>query len=517
MGGVDKADQYLHPYLANRKSLVWFKKLLLHMMQRMVLNAYILWKNVEARQNLHSEFLDFKKNVIQQLLVHYSPRMAQMMTAHHQRHPQRPPRGGNRPNLRTRRNQERIRRANEPRRQPPRDRADLGSDSSDDDNHPHPDADRIRIPVPVGSTTSVATRVVPSSDDIASAGSSRQPQGSSAALVGSTLQDDMGFQPLPPVATAVSPGSAMEPDSDDSQRSFTVLQPQGQPPSPQPARPQPAPPQPAPAEATPLQPLFHQRVKMPPTEKQKNPQKRCKVHWDKYKTKLEAAARGWKKDKKTPFFCPLCPGSPGLCSTACYDEYHKTHGMAPHLVIQERAKRVHIRSPTASPAPSESPVASRTRGRGGDRARQRSLSRGRSGTRGRIRHTSQSEDVDDPATLPQSPTESAQTATASIESPSRGRLRLWNPTPQRSPSPQQASSPQRSPSPQQASPPQGSPSPLQSPTTGPSTSTRNKRKRPDQEQQHQDKRSPVKRWKGQYEKAKQHPDGQYILTSSDDE
>ena len=140
-------------------------------MQRMVLNAYILWKNVEARQNFHSEFLDFKKSVIQQLLEHYCPAVAQMMTDHHQRHPQRPPRGGNRPSLARRRNQENIRRANQPGRQPPRDRAaDLGSDSSDDDNHPSPDADRIRIPVPVGPTTSVAPRVVPSSDDLASAG-----------------------------------------------------------------------------------------------------------------------------------------------------------------------------------------------------------------------------------------------------------------------------------------------------------------------------------------------------------
>ena len=31
MGGVDKADQYMHPYLPDCKSLVWFKKLGLHM------------------------------------------------------------------------------------------------------------------------------------------------------------------------------------------------------------------------------------------------------------------------------------------------------------------------------------------------------------------------------------------------------------------------------------------------------------------------------------------------------
>ena len=43
MGGVDKVDQFLQPYNATRKTLKWYRKVALHLMQIAMLNAWILY------------------------------------------------------------------------------------------------------------------------------------------------------------------------------------------------------------------------------------------------------------------------------------------------------------------------------------------------------------------------------------------------------------------------------------------------------------------------------------------
>ena len=142
MGGVDKADQFMHPYLPERKSLVWFKKLGLHMLCRMPLNSYIIWKNEAERRNVHSEYLTFLKNLINDLLTTHSPPVAQIMALHRQTTRQQPPREAPpRQAYHRRQHQRLITAANQPRRPAPRDHgppsptADLGLDSDDDDNH----------------------------------------------------------------------------------------------------------------------------------------------------------------------------------------------------------------------------------------------------------------------------------------------------------------------------------------------------------------------------------------------
>ena len=44
MGSVDKADQCLEPYSYDRKSRAWFKKLGIHFFERMILNAFLLYR-----------------------------------------------------------------------------------------------------------------------------------------------------------------------------------------------------------------------------------------------------------------------------------------------------------------------------------------------------------------------------------------------------------------------------------------------------------------------------------------
>ena len=105
------------------------------------------------------------------------------------------------------------------------------------------------------------------------------------------------------------------------------------------------------------------------------------MHYHKYATDAEARAAGDLRRKQTPYYCPLCPGQPGLCSEECFDEHHRVAGMQEHVrVVQAPRRRDNFRSPTASPPPGSpqdpSPVASRTRGASA-RARHRSGSRGR--------------------------------------------------------------------------------------------------------------------------------------------
>ena len=67
MGAVDKCDQYLKPYSSGRKCLAWFKKLGLHMMDRMVLNAFKVFKNTRRLRDKRS-LLDFTREVAKDIL-----------------------------------------------------------------------------------------------------------------------------------------------------------------------------------------------------------------------------------------------------------------------------------------------------------------------------------------------------------------------------------------------------------------------------------------------------------------
>ena len=71
MGSVDKADQMLEPYAFQRKSMVWFKKLGLHFIDRMVFNSFIAYKNMNPNSNIL--YLNFIKEVADELIKEYSP------------------------------------------------------------------------------------------------------------------------------------------------------------------------------------------------------------------------------------------------------------------------------------------------------------------------------------------------------------------------------------------------------------------------------------------------------------
>ena len=69
MGSVDQADQLLKPYSSGRKSLAWFKKLGLHFIDRMLLNAFIIYKNQHTEAYKKKRLLDFIKEVSTELLM----------------------------------------------------------------------------------------------------------------------------------------------------------------------------------------------------------------------------------------------------------------------------------------------------------------------------------------------------------------------------------------------------------------------------------------------------------------
>ena len=54
MGGVDRADQILHTYDATRKSYRWFHKIGIHLIQRMCLNAHIVYTVYGGKRNFQS-------------------------------------------------------------------------------------------------------------------------------------------------------------------------------------------------------------------------------------------------------------------------------------------------------------------------------------------------------------------------------------------------------------------------------------------------------------------------------
>jgi len=70
MGGVDLSDQMLEPYNAARKTMTWYKKLFVHMLQLSMLNACIIYKQADRDPKL--SFLDFNTAVVSELLLHES-------------------------------------------------------------------------------------------------------------------------------------------------------------------------------------------------------------------------------------------------------------------------------------------------------------------------------------------------------------------------------------------------------------------------------------------------------------
>ena len=67
MGAVDLCDQLLQPYSAGRRSLAWFKKLGLHMIDRMVLNSYKLHMNTHV-DTYKKTSMEFIIDVVSQVL-----------------------------------------------------------------------------------------------------------------------------------------------------------------------------------------------------------------------------------------------------------------------------------------------------------------------------------------------------------------------------------------------------------------------------------------------------------------
>ncbi|KAL0819660.1 hypothetical protein ABMA28_007728 [Loxostege sticticalis] len=69
MKGVDRKDQMLSYYSCYNKSTRWYKKIIIHVMQVMMLNAYMMYNNQQRQANLDtSDFYDFRVNVVRQLV-----------------------------------------------------------------------------------------------------------------------------------------------------------------------------------------------------------------------------------------------------------------------------------------------------------------------------------------------------------------------------------------------------------------------------------------------------------------
>jgi hypothetical protein len=66
MAGVDHCDRMLSYYSCEHKTLIWYKKLALHLFQMMFLNSYYLYKqgNPDNKKSLY----DYRLSVIEKLL-----------------------------------------------------------------------------------------------------------------------------------------------------------------------------------------------------------------------------------------------------------------------------------------------------------------------------------------------------------------------------------------------------------------------------------------------------------------
>ncbi|KAG1682589.1 PiggyBac transposable element-derived protein 4 [Nymphon striatum] len=66
MGSVDMADQLLEPYDPSRKSHAWFKKLGLHLVMRMLLNSFLVYRNTVDKG---MKFRKYIEKLVEELLV----------------------------------------------------------------------------------------------------------------------------------------------------------------------------------------------------------------------------------------------------------------------------------------------------------------------------------------------------------------------------------------------------------------------------------------------------------------
>lgn len=62
MSGIDRQDQMLSYYPCNRKTIRWYKKLFIHVLQMSLINPYYLYRKYSGDSRLH--FYDFRLEVI---------------------------------------------------------------------------------------------------------------------------------------------------------------------------------------------------------------------------------------------------------------------------------------------------------------------------------------------------------------------------------------------------------------------------------------------------------------------
>ena len=80
MGGVDMADQKLKYYSNGRKSLCWFKKLAMHFIDRMGLNAFLIYR--AQHPTYKKSYMQFITEVAGGLISHYRPGGSELIQAH---------------------------------------------------------------------------------------------------------------------------------------------------------------------------------------------------------------------------------------------------------------------------------------------------------------------------------------------------------------------------------------------------------------------------------------------------
>uniref|UniRef100_A0A8C5PTB7 PiggyBac transposable element-derived protein domain-containing protein n=1 Tax=Leptobrachium leishanense TaxID=445787 RepID=A0A8C5PTB7_9ANUR len=71
MGGVDLADQCIQPYLVNRKTRAWYKKIAIYLTEIAIFNAYVLYKQAAVEKPY--PFLEFMLEIISQLILTPTP------------------------------------------------------------------------------------------------------------------------------------------------------------------------------------------------------------------------------------------------------------------------------------------------------------------------------------------------------------------------------------------------------------------------------------------------------------
>ncbi|KAG0439237.1 PiggyBac transposable element-derived protein 4, partial [Dictyocoela muelleri] len=73
MGGVDVYDKMVKTYLSDRKTIKWSNKITMYLLNLIVHNSYILYKEFYRGQDKIKSSLNFRKEIIESLLS-YEPR-----------------------------------------------------------------------------------------------------------------------------------------------------------------------------------------------------------------------------------------------------------------------------------------------------------------------------------------------------------------------------------------------------------------------------------------------------------